>query len=390
MKAGILTLYYENRNPGGQLQARALVRAIENVPGWSAEQLPFAYSGSWMKKSFPERVLKNIAYLGAEKLRGGPAPVFPEISEDLKKELAVRQQDYDNFALETPHNSSLFTPETIRDALSQYDCFVCGGDQIWNEFGTGYYYCALDAMSLGFVPETVQKFSYAPSMPSKNLNPKFLKKLGKNAARLDGLSLREKSSVEDLRRVSGREAAVVADPVLLLTQEQWDREMRAPKEGPYVLCYLLGAGQQTRDAARAAARNLGLPLVTLPHLAGFRQEDLSFGDAQMLSGGPAEFVGLIRNASMVITDSFHAAVFSLIYHRPFAVLPRFAPDGSTTMGSRLTDFLTEYTLLGQLFTTEALRLLHAFPEIDFTQADAILNRRRAESLAYLTENLRKK
>ena len=155
MKAGILTLYYENRNPGGQLQARALVRAIENVPGWSAEQLPFAYSGSWMKKSFPERVLKNIAYLGAEKLRSGPAPVFPEIPEDLKKELAVRQQDYDNFALETPHNSSLFTPETIQDALFQYDCFVCGGDQIWNEFGTGYYYCALDSMSLGFVPETV-------------------------------------------------------------------------------------------------------------------------------------------------------------------------------------------------------------------------------------------
>lgn len=60
------------------------------------------------------------------------------------------------------------------------------------------------------------------------------------------------------------------------------------------------------------------------------------------------------------------------------------------MGSRLTDFLTEYALLGQLFTTDALRLLHAFPEIDFTQADAILNRRRTESLAYLTENLRKK
>ena len=115
----------------------------------------------------------------------------------MKKELAVRQQDYDNFALETPHNSSLFTPETIRDALSQYDCFVCGGDQIWNEFGTGYYYCALDAMSLGFVPETVQKFSYAPSMPNKNLNPKFLKKLGKNA------DLRSPSCLHVLSRWSG-------------------------------------------------------------------------------------------------------------------------------------------------------------------------------------------
>lgn len=390
MKAGILTLYYENRNPGGQLQARALVRAIASVPGWSAEQLPFAYSGVWMQKSFPERILKNLAYQGSKKLRREDASAAPVIPERLKEDFAQRRQDYDAFALETPHNPTVFTPETIRNALPQYDCFICGGDQIWNEFGTGYYYCALDVMSLGFVPDGVQKFSYAPSMPSKSLNPKFLKKLGKNAARLDGLSLRESSSVEDLRRVSGREAAVVADPVLLLTREQWDLEMRAPKEGGYVLCYLLGAGQKTRDAARTAAKNLGLPLVTLPHLAGFRQEDADFGDEQMRTGGPAEFVGLIRNASMVITDSFHAAVFSLIYHRPFAVLPRFVADGTTTMGSRLTDFLGEYALSGQLFTPEALELLKAPPEIDFSQPDKVLRRRRAESLAYLNENLRKK
>lgn len=390
MKAGILTLYHENRNPGGQLQARALVRAIEAVPDWQAEQLPFAYSGSWMRKSFPERVLKNIAYSGAKKLRGGNTPSAPEIPEELRQALVRRGEAYDTFAAGTPHNTAVFTPETIGQSLTDYDCFICGGDQIWNEFGTGYYYCALDAMSLGFVPETIQKFSYAPSMPNHALNPKFLKKLGANAARLDGLSLREKSSVADLQKVCGRKAQVVADPVLLLTAEQWDREIRVPGEDHYVLCYLLGAGQETREAAKKAAGNLGLPLVTLPHLAGVRQEDMDFGDEQMIDCGPAEFVGLIRDADMVITDSFHAAVFSMIYHRPCAVLPRFSQSGGTTMGSRLTDFLTEYALLGQRFTPDSLGILHGLPEMDFSLADAVREKRRAESLDYLKANLRKK
>ena len=390
MKAGILTLYHENRNPGGQLQARALVRAIEAVPGWQAEQLPFAYSGSWMQRSFPERVLKNIAYSGTKKLWGGSAPAAPMVSEELRRDLERRREAYDAFAAETPHNATVFTPETIGKSLTEYDCFICGGDQIWNEFGTGYYYCALDTMSLGFVPENIQKFSYAPSMPNHALNPKFLRKLGKNAARLDGLSLREKSSVADLQKVCGREAQVVADPVLLLSADQWDRELRAPKSGNYVLCYLLGAGQKTREAAKKAAGNLEMPLVTLPHLAGIKQEDMDFGDEQMIGCGPAEFVGLIRTADMVITDSFHTAVFSMIYHRPCAILPRFSSDGGTTMGSRLTDFLTEYSLLGQQFSPEALSILHGLPEMDFSLADATWKRRRAESLDYLKANLRKK
>lgn len=390
MQAGILTLYHENRNPGGQLQARALVRAVETIPGWTARQLPFAYSGSWMKKPFPERVIKNLAYSGTKKLRGGNTPQAPEIPETLKHSMDLRRQAYDAFAAETPHDSRVFTPETLEESLSEYDCFICGGDQIWNEFGTGYYYCALDAMSLGFVPETIQKFSYAPSMPDHALNPKFLKKLGANAARLDGLSLRERSSVADLQKVSGRQAQVVADPVLLLTDQQWDREMCAPRQDRYVLCYLLGAGRDTRLAAQAAAQNLGLPLVTLPHLAGVRQEDLDFGDHQMLTCGPAEFVGLIRNAQLVITDSFHAAVFSLIYHRPCAVLPRFDSQGTPIMGSRLTDFLTEYSLQSQQFTHQSLRLLRELPEMDFSQADRTLARRREESLNYLKANLRKK
>ena len=249
MKAGILTLYHENRNPGGQLQARALVRAIEAVPGWQAEQLPFAYSGSWMQKSFPERVLKNIAYSGTKKLRGGSVPAAPVASEELRQALERRREAYDAFAAGTPHNATVFTPETIGKSLTEYDCFICGGDQIWNEFGTGYYYCALDTMSLGFVPMNIQKFSYAPSMPNHALNPKFLRKLGKNAARLDGLSLREKSSVADLQKVCGREAQVVADPVLYCPPSSGTGNCAPPRAATmfWAICWVRGRRPERRQ-----------------------------------------------------------------------------------------------------------------------------------------------
>ena len=65
-------------------------------------------------------------------------------------------------------------------------------------------------------------------------------------------------------------------------------------------------------------------------------------------------------------------------------------QGTPIMGSRLTDFLTEYSLQSQQFTHQSLRLLRELPEMDFSQADRTLARRREESLNYLKANLRKK
>ena len=53
--------------------------------------------------------------------------------------------------------------------------------------------------------------------------------------------------------------------------------------------------------------------------------------------GPDEFVGLISKAKMVLTDSFHATVFSIIYEKPFVVYDR--QGSGKKMGSRLSSLL---------------------------------------------------
>ena len=91
----------------------------------------------------------------------------------------------------------------------------------------------------------------------------------------------------------------------------------------YLFCYFLGDNENLRKAARQYAAVKGLKLVTLPFLnAAYRKVDDGFGDYQLYDVSPADFLSLIKHASFVLTDSFHAAVFSHLYARPFAVSGR--------------------------------------------------------------------
>lgn len=151
--------------------------------------------------------------------------------------------------------------------------------------------------------------------------------------------MRERSSVPILENNIGEKVEVVVDPVLLLSKEQWDKEMRPTSiKDRYVFCYLLGEGYENREAVKAFALRMNCQLVTVPHIINVNEQDRNFGDIQDYTSGPAEFLSLIKNAEVVITDSFHATVFSMIYHKPFYVLERTTQVSGGTMGSRLTDF----------------------------------------------------
>ena len=189
MKVGILTFYYNNDNFGGQLQARALVRAVSNIKDVEAEQIPYDYLRSWQKLSYKTRMLKSIGqafsgwiingfeYVGsrlkAQKALGDNAG----LEDKLKDKLEKRKSAFYEFYTETPHNNEIFDNDTIEKCVSEYDCFICGGDQIWNDWSDWFIYNALDNFCLKFVPPTIQKFSYAPSVPLTKVRPVFIKRL---------------------------------------------------------------------------------------------------------------------------------------------------------------------------------------------------------------------
>lgn len=146
-----------------------------------------------------------------------------------------------------------------------------------------------------------------------------------------------------------------------------------------------------RKAAEKLARKLQLPILTFPHISGnvVRKCDLFFGDIRDFSSGPREFVGLIRDAEFVITDSFHACVFSMIFQTPFAVFERHKAGERENMNSRIYDFLEEYHLERQLVTEDELINMDRIPEVDYVYAHAHWEERREASLEYLQHALGK-
>ena len=383
-KVGIVTLYHGNYNFGGLLQAYALPAALGKYLGLPAEQIDYALCPAEAEEQTEiEPVsLSNRIY----------AFVW-RISNRLKKRYFInRKRMFDEFIDDIPHSKETYRFDSISEVLNEYHIFICGGDQIWNDYQQVGWYRREDSQvfTLQFVPEHIKKISYAPSMAVLELTDGFKSEFSTGINRLYSISVREKRSVPVLETLTKKPITVVVDPVLLLQEEEW-LEVMNPAEKPqkYVLCYLLGDNVTQRRAVQRFAKKTHRPIVTFPHILGnvVRKCDLFFGDVYDYSSGPREFLDLIRHADLVVTDSFHACVFSMIFKTPFAVFERSKAGETGNMNSRIYDFLEEYHLERQLVTEKELEDIKDIPKVDFTYAHEHWQERRRESLAYLENAL---
>ena len=383
-KVGIVTLYHGNYNFGGLLQAYALPAALGKYLGLPAEQIDYALCPAEAEEQTEiEPVsLSNRIY----------AFVW-RISNRLKKRYFInRKRMFDEFIDDIPHSKETYRFDSISNVLNEYHIFICGGDQIWNDYQAIRWYRREDSQvfTLQFVPEHIKKISYAPSMAVLELTDEFKAEFSTGINRLDAISIREERSVPVLEELTQKPITVVVDPVLLLQEEEW-LEVMNPAEKPqkYVLCYLLGDNVTQRRAVQRFAKKTHRPIVTFPHILGnvVRKCDLFFGDVYDYSSGPREFLDLIRHADLVVTDSFHACVFSMIFKTPFAVFERSKAGETGNMNSRIYDFLKEYHLERQLVTEKELEDIKDIPKVDFTYAHEHWQERRRESLAYLENAL---
>lgn len=104
-----------------------------------------------------------------------------------------------------------------------------------------------------FVPDNVPKFSYAASFGVSEI-PKGQQKLYKTfLSRLNYISVRENAGQKIVKELTGRDAQVVADPVMLLTREQWDEEIKFKRmyDQPYIFAYFLGKSEENREQAKS-------------------------------------------------------------------------------------------------------------------------------------------
>lgn len=382
-KIGIVTLYHNNYNFGGLLQAYALPTALNKYLGASAEQIDYvslpAQIAEKSKKSLSiAKIINLIGFLFFQKLE--------------RNNLIKRKKSFDQFIADIPHSERSYQYENIIDSLEVYNTYICGGDQIWIDCQKMPWFRDVDSkvFTLRFVPDQVKKIAYAPSMAVLEMNDEFKKEFSIGINRLDSISVREKRAFPVLRQITDKPVTVTVDPVLLLKESDWLQVINyLPGKDKYILCYLLGDSIEHRKAVKTIAKRLRLPVLTFPHIlaSAVRKCDLFFGDIKDYSSGPREFVGLIKNAEFVITDSFHACVFSMIFKTPFAVFERSKIGEKGNMNSRIYDFLEEYHLESQLVTEKELSEIKEIPKIDYSYAHEHWKVRREESLEYLKNAL---
>lgn len=384
-KVGIVTLYHGNYNFGGLLQAYALPVALKRYVGILAEQIDYVFKYQEQPKTKDKiSVINIINYVG-----------YVFFAKLKKKNLKKRKQVFEQFMNFIPHSKFSYEYDSISESLDRYTEFICGGDQIWNDYYQINWYRKEDSnvFTLQFVPENVKKISYAPSMSVLGLTDEYKKNFRKGINRLDAISLRERRALPVLQELTDKPLTVTVDPVLLLEENDWLKIIRYPEIGQkYILCYLLGDSLSQRKVVKMFSSKTKCKTVTFPHILKnvVRKCDLIFGDIHDYTSGPREFLGLIKNADFVITDSFHACLFSMIFKTSFVVFERNKIDEKGDMNSRIYDFLEEYHLEGQLVTEKELVDMNEIPKVDFAYAHEHWRKRRKESLEYLENALKDK
>lgn len=375
---------FENHNYGSMLQSLANLRAIESL-GHECEVIRYIKQYSFVQKvRQAPRLLNagNIAKIAQQLELRRQSLVFPEIAA----ERATRDSAFDRFS------DSFFSTsirqcigyDSLTEASESYGAVVVGSDQLWLPIGlpTNFY-------NLQFVKPGVRRVSYATSFGVTNIPWYQRRRTADFLRKIDYLSVREDAGAIICRKIAGVDAKVVVDPTLLLTREDWlDLISSKQRESePYIFCYFLGHNRLCREEAKRISKEMNLPIVVLRHLDEIVPADEQFGDYSPYDIDPSGFVNLIRNAEVVLTDSFHGTVFSVLHHKRFATYYRFETTDGQSRNSRIDSLFAHLGLKERLVTQSGQSIRVLCRVIDYSAVDQSLSDWRKDSWSFLTKAL---
>ncbi len=371
MKIGLVTLY-RGYNYGTSLQAYALKTYLEQL-GYETDIIwkrEGSHSGRDIRFEKLFRMFKRSILrpnLLKETVKGYLGNFHNAPSKEIKqKYLEFTEQKLKVHALSNKQLKEFASsPKTL--------AVVCGSDQIWKVNAAN-----VDPMFyLQFVPKR-KRVAYAPSFGGASI-PDYNKKIiSKYLKSIPYISVREKSGVDVVYRLTGKKVESVIDPTLLI---DW-HELIKPIKEDYVLLYFLDEpADSVLKKVVEVARKKQLKICAIPHQ--FEKYN-KYPDIHLKSVGPLEFPSIIANASCVYTDSFHGTAFSVNLNRPFMTFQRNYKSFKS-QSSRITNFLELFNLSIQYITLEQQKDFNPdFPQIDFGNVNQVLKKQREKSYKYLT------
>lgn len=282
-----------------------------------------------------------------------------------------------------PYTKKHYTMDEIRKgALQDYDTLIVGSDQIWN----GIRVPNQDVFLLNFAHKNQRCLTYAASFGMSILPPHLYNLYKEGLSNFPKLLIREDEGVEICKLLGRGDAKRVLDPTLLLQYDDYVEIINeeVPQiDGKYVLVYSLNRSYGIYDEAYKLCKRNGYKLVVLRrsfvppvHIQKYK------GVIDLFAVSPGGFLSLIKNAECVLTNSFHALIFSMNFNTPFYLYL----DRAELENSRLITMVKLCHLEDRIYW-EMQSLPKVIEKIDYSECNKILAHERKESIELLKKSL---
>lgn len=286
----------------------------------------------------------------------------------------------DSFRKEFLHIKSepLVTFEDLRDFSNRFEKIIVGSDQVWNYKNTKFD----KRFFLDFVEDDKKKISYAASFGVHTIPDELRVQYKEFLQCFKHLTVREDTGNRILKEELGLlPSKVVLDPTLLLEKEEWKHfSMGTSYENrkDYILIYSVAGNRKLNILGKEISKLKNLPVIIIG--TGYKAYLNGF---EIVVPTVNEFVSLFRNASLVLTDSFHGTSFSINLNKDFLVYIEEKFIDTTRVDSLLKMVGLTNRRLNDLSNFESI-LSH---DIDWGIVNNILDKKRNSSTSYLVEAL---
>lgn len=273
-------------------------------------------------------------------------------------------------------SKSLHDGEQLRCFENRYDYIICGSDQVWNPEITG-----LDtAYFLSFCSDKKKRIAYAPSFGVNELtDPGVCAIISNELKRFHAISVREIEGQKIVEQLLGEKCQMVLDPSMLLEKAEWEKVLKenSKRNEKYCVSFIFNPRSYITEFENLASKHFN---AKMKYICGNVVQRV-FSKKHFFSLGPAEWLGVIKNAECIITDSFHGAAFSIIFNKPCY----FSLESATN--SRLKTLVNTFGLEERVITKDNYQQILTKTVKLKNDVQHILENKREESIKYIKNSI---
>lgn len=323
MRIGIITPWWTHDNYGQILQGYALQKVL-NAEGYDAFIIKYnAQSDNAIYKAREDGFIHYVMSYVRQFVR--------YLVYDLMSIYDIRK--FNDFKKKNIKFSRLYlTYEKLLKIYPEADVYIAGSDQIWGPW------FRLEPYFLNFGKKETKKITYASSFGREKLSDKEKTTITPLIKKLDYIGVRELSGVNIIKELGDNRSEWVPDPTLLLSKKDWESTIgkRQKYKKNKIFVYIIGS-DKNKEIKKT------IDIINQDGKYTILCTSDSNDPLQNITPTIGEWINIISDSDMIITNSFHGTIFSLIFNKEFITLSRTG-ENTKKMNTRIKPLLEKIGL----------------------------------------------